>query len=74
MSLRFGIRLKCSISLPERKGDLLRRVPETLHGMPLLPMCDHPTRLTLRLDQFSGSGQLEVQMWERVSITSLREI
>ena len=28
MSLRFGIRLKCSTSLPERIGDLLRRVPE----------------------------------------------
>ena len=56
MSLRFGIRLKCSTSLPERIGDLLRRVPGTLplHGMPLLPICDHPTRLTLRLDQDSG--------------------
>ena len=39
MFLRFGIRLKCSTSLPERIGDLLRRVPETLHGMPLFPIC-----------------------------------
>ena len=25
-----------------------------LHEMTLLPICDHPTKLTLRLDQFSG--------------------
>ena len=39
MSFRFGIRLKCSISLLGRIGDLLRRVQGTLRGMPLFPIC-----------------------------------